>query len=85
MPANNLCITLIFSRDVAAGVRRQRGSPGLGLEARAGRGGARRHHDRRPQASLRQGEGGDGQEGKLILGYRIWESRNLFISDTEIC
>ena len=43
------CIFPDFSRDVAAGVRRQCGAEGLGLEARAGRGGAGRHHDRRAQ------------------------------------
>ena len=59
-----------FSGDVAAGVRRQRGAAGLGLAARAGRGGAGRHHDRRAQAGLREGEGEgrEGEEGGQLIG-----------------
>ena len=74
MPSVNekqIIILTRYSRDVAAGVRRLRGAEGLGLEARARRGGAGRHHDRRAQAGLRQGEGREGEEGgregKLML------------------
>ena len=64
---------------MAAGVRRLRGAQGLGLEAPVRHRGARRHHDRRPQAHLRRGEAegdggaGKGQEGQLITQdmYRV--------------